>query len=313
MTAYTESHFNDDAAARTYLEGLYWPEGPVCPHCGSINRAYATKRAGVYRCAEPECRKDFTVTMKTVMERSHIPLHKWLLGFHLFTASKKGFSAHQLHRTLGITYRSAWFMAHRIREAMRAGGLEPLGGKGQIVEADETYFGQVEEAKRRDKTTSGRKFTKGGRSGPSNKRAILSLVERGGRVRSFHVAVADQATVCQIVRENVDRDSHVNTDESKLYVRGLMDVRRHSKVKHSAGEYVRGDVTTNSVEGYFSIFKRGMRGVYQHCKEKHLHRYLAEYDFRYNHREKLGFNDGERAALAAKGASGKRLTYRGRH
>ena len=145
MTAYTEKHFNDEAAARAYLEKLYWPEGPVCPHCGVVNHAYPTKRAGVYRCAEAECRKDFTVTMKTVMERSHIALHKWLVGFALFTASKKGFSAHQLHRTLGITYRSAWFMAMRIREAMRAGGLEPLGGEGKIVEADETYFGKTEE------------------------------------------------------------------------------------------------------------------------------------------------------------------------
>jgi transposase-like protein len=176
MTAYTEPQFNNEEAARATLEAVLWPSGPVCPHCGVIDHAYPTKRPGVFRCAESACRKDFTVTMKTVMERSHIPLHKWLLAFHLFTASKKGFSAHQLHRTLGITYRSAWFMAHRVREAMRAGGLEPLGGEGKVVEADETYFGDVPDAKRRaSPQRKGRSFTKGGRVGVGGKRAIVSL------------------------------------------------------------------------------------------------------------------------------------------
>jgi transposase-like protein len=313
MTAYTEPQFNSEEAARKTLEKVLWPHGPVCAHCGVINHAYPTKRPGVFRCAEPECRKDFSVTMKTVMERSHIPLHKWLLAFHLFTASKKGFSAHQLHRTLGITYRSAWFMAHRVREAMRAGGLEPLGGKGKVVEADETYFGDIPEAKRRTKTTSGRPYTKRGKTGPSNKRAIVSLVERGGNVRSFHVAVADGATVASIVNENVLRETRLHTDESRLYTQVGANFAAHETVVHSAKEYARGDVTTNSVEGYFSIFKRGMKGVYQHCKENHLHRYLAEYDFRYNHREALGFNDGERATKAIANASGKRLTYRLAH
>jgi transposase-like protein len=314
MPAYTDAHFNDETAARDYLEKLYWPEGPVCAHCGVVNHAYTTKRPGVWRCAEAECRKDFTVTMKTVMERSHIALHKWLLAFHLFTASKKGFSAHQLHRTLGVTYRSAWFMAHRVREAMRAGGLDvPLGRGGKIVEADETYFGNVPESKRPTKTTSGRKFTKGGRSGPSGKRAVVSLVERGGSVRSFHVAVADGETVSNIVNENIAKEAHLMTDESRLYTRPGEQFATHETVVHSRKEYVRGRVHTNTVEGYFSIFKRGMKGVYQHCGEKHLHRYLAEYDFRYNHREVLGFNDGERAALALKHAAGKRLTYKGRH
>src|SRR5512146_1661878 len=172
-------HFQNDEAAREYLERLYWDQGPVCPNCGSINRAYKTKRAGVYRCAEAECRKDFTVTVGTVMERSKIALHKWLQAFHLMCASKKGISAHQLHRTLGIGYEAAWFMCHRIREAMRDGGLAPLGGNGSDGEADETYFGESPGAKRRKVTTSGRPFTKGGRSGPSGKRAIVSLVERG--------------------------------------------------------------------------------------------------------------------------------------
>jgi transposase-like protein len=310
MTAYTEKHFNNDEAARAYLEKLYWPDGPVCPHCGSIDRAYATKRAGVYRCAEAECRKDFTVTMKTVMERSHIALHKWLLAFHLMTASKKGISAHQLHRTLGITYRSAWFMAHRIREAMRAGGLEPLGGEGKIVEADETYYGKTEEP-RMSPQRKGRPYIHG--KGPAGKRPIVSLVERGGRVRSFHVAVADKETVQGIVVDNILRESRLHTDESNLYKGSDSLFASHETVKHSAKEYVRGDVHTNSAEGFFGLFKRGMKGVYQHCGEKHLHRYLAEYDFRYNHREKLGYNDGERAALAVKSGSGKRLTYKGRH
>lgn len=311
MTAYTEPQFNNEEAARKTLERVLWPSGPVCPHCGVIGHAYARKRPGLWRCAEAKCRKDFTVTMKTVMERSHIPLHKWLLAFHLFTASKKGFSAHQLHRTLGVTYRSAWFMAHRVREAMRAGGLEPMGGEGKVVEADETYFGDVPEAKRIKSPRRGdRPYTKSGRSGVGGKRAIVSLVERGGNVRSFHVAVADGATVTNIVNENVLKETRLHTDESRLYTRVGANFAAHETVTHRKKEYARGDVTTNSVEGYFSIFKRGMRGVYQHCDEKHLHRYLAEYDFRFNHREALGFDDGERTARAIVSASGKRLTYR---
>ena len=312
MDTFSAAHFRDDEAARKFLEGILWPEGPVCPHCGVIGHAYETKRAGVYRCAEKLCRKDFTVTMKTIMERSHIALHKWLQGFHLMTSSKKGVSAHQLHRTLDITYRSAWFMAHRIREAMRAGGLAPMGGEGKIVEADETYFGPVEKPRPRSR---GRipTPTKGGRSGPADKRAIVALVERGGNVRTFHVAIADKVTVSKIVTENVSRESRLHTDESRLYFGADEHFATHETVKHSAKEYVRGDVHTNSAEGYFSIFKRGMKGIYQHCAEKHLHRYLAEYDFRYNTRTALGFNDGERAALAVKSAEGKRLTYRQPH
>jgi transposase-like protein len=288
-----------------------WPEGPVCPHCGVIGHAYKTKRAGVYRCAEAECRKDFTVTMKTVMERSKIALHKWLQAFHLMCASKKGISAHQLHRTLNIGYEAAWFMCHRIREAMRNGGLDPLGGNGSIVEADETYFGKPEIKRispRRAK--EGRPYKQ---KKTRNSRPVVALVERGGRVRTFHVAVADKVSVQKIVADNIHHESRLHTDESRLY--SGMDERfiAHETVKHTAGEYVRGDVYTNSAEGYFSIFKRGMKGVYQHCAEKHLHRYLAEYDFRYNHRVKLGYNDGDRAALAVKGAANKRLTYRGPH
>ena len=247
------------------------------------------------------------------MKSSHIPLRLWAQAFTLLCSSKKGMSAHQIHRTLKITYKSAWFLCHRIREAMRTGGLGPLGGEGKIVEADETYYGEIERPKHRTATTKGRPFTKGGRSGPSNKRPILALVERGGNIRTFHVPVADKITVTKIVRDNIAREAKLHTDESRLYTGSDKHFAAHESVVHSRGEYVRGDVHTNTAEGYFSIFKRGMRGVYQHCKEKHLHRYLAEFDFRYNHRVKLGFNDGERAVLAVKSAAGKRLTYRQSH
>jgi hypothetical protein len=250
--------------------------------------------------------------MRTVMERSKIPLHKWLQAFHLMCSSKKGMSAHQIHRTLHIRYETAWFMCHRIREAMRDGGLAPLGGNGKVVEADETYFGEVENRKPSPQR-KGRPFTKSGKHGPGGKRAVISLVERGGRVRSFHPATASADTVVGIVMENIDQESRLHTDESRLYSFVGSQFAAHETVTHSHKEYVRGDVHTSSVEGYFSIFKRGMRGVYQHCREKHLHRYLAEYDFRYNHRIALGFDDGDRATLAVKGAAGKRLTYRGPH
>lgn len=313
MSQFNAAHFQTVEAAREYLEALRWGGERVCPHCGSLN-SFATKKPGIYRCREKECRKDFSVTTKSVMESSHIKLHIWLQAFYLMASSKKGVSSHQLHRALGVTYKTAWFLSHRIREAMRAGGLvSPMGGEGSVVEADETYFGNVPESKRRTKTTSGRPFTKSGRTGPSNKRAIVSLVERGGNVRSFHVAVADASTVASIVTANIHHETRLHTDESRLYTKVGAHFATHETINHSAKEYARGDVTTNSVEGYFSIFKRGMKGVYQHCAEKHLHRYLSEYDFRYNHRVKLGYNDGERADLAIKGAAGKRLTYRQSH
>ncbi len=215
-----------------------------------MGRYAVTGRDGLWRCAEPECRKDFTVTTGTVMERSKVPLHKWLLAFYLMNASKKGISAHQLHRTLGVTYQTAWFMAHRIREAMRDGGLTgPLGSGGKIVEADETYFGAVEEARKRTKSTKGHAYTKGGRSGPSNKRAVVTLVERKGRVRSFHPATADGTSVAAIVRENIAREAHLMTDESKLYTQVGWEFATHHKVTHSHGEYVRGIAHTNTVKG----------------------------------------------------------------
>lgn len=306
--------FQDETKAREWLEARVWPEGPTCPHCGNADKAKIkalqgkAHRPGLYQCAE--CREQFTVTVKTVFERSKIPLTKWLAALFLMTASKKGVSAHQVHRMLGISYKSTWFMMHRLREAMRTGGLEPLGGRGKVVEADETYFGKAETL-HVSPQRKGRAYTKRGKL--FNNRPILALVERGGQVRSFHVAVADQDTVCKIVRENVGTETHVHTDESKLYVQGLMDVRKHERVKHTAGEYVRGNVTTNTVESYFSVFKRGMRGTYQHCAEKHLHRYLAEFDFRYNNRIALGVNDEARAETLAAGIVGKRLTYRRPH
>lgn len=309
MSLLNAPHFTDETEARKMVESLRWPNGPVCGHCNETVKRYSTKREGRYRCGNPACRKDYSVTTGTVMESSHIPLHKWLSAFYLVCSSKKGISAHQLHRTLQITYKSAWFLEHRIREAMRDGGLvPPLGGNGGIVEADETYFGKQENPQP-SVHRKGRPYTKGGKTGPSGKRAVIALVERGGRVRSFHPGVADGANVAQIVRENIHRETRLMTDESRLYVRVGTEFASHETVNHSAKEYARGDVTTNSVEGYFSIFKRGMRGIYQHCKEKHLHRYLAEYDFRYNHRTKLGYTDIERTFQAVRGIEGKRLTY----
>src|SRR6266508_6074821 len=213
MDTFSAPHFQDDTAARIFLEGILWPDGPICPKCGVINHAYATKKPGVFRCAEKVCRKDFTVTMNTVMERSHIALHKWLQAFHLMSSSKKGVSAHQLHRTMDIGYETAWFMAHRIREAMRSGGLAPMGGSGKIVEADETYYGRPEVphmSPQRGKRPYNRK--------PKvNTRPIVALVERGGNVRTFHVPVADKTSVQKIVKENIARESRLHTDESKLY------------------------------------------------------------------------------------------------
>jgi transposase-like protein len=297
---FTAPHFQSEEAARALVESIRWPSGPNCPACGSLE-PYKTKKPGVYRCKAKECRKDFTVTTGMVMESSHVKLHLWLQAFHLAASSKKGFSAHQLHRTLGITYKSAWFMHHRIMEAMREGDLLPqLGGEGKIVEADETYIG-----KRKDGVKK--------RGGAGHKMAVVSLVERGGKVRSFHVPSADKKTVAKIVMDNINHESRLHTDESKLYANAEYFFANHETVNHGAKEYARGDVTTNSAEGYFSIFKRGMKGVYQHCGEKHLHRYLAEYDFRYNRRAALGYTDEMRTAEAVFGAVGKRLTYKKPH
>ena len=312
MTDLSLPIYTDANAAREHLEALRWPDGPYCPHCGELEQITKMQgkstRPGVYKCRS--CRKPFSVTVGTLFERSHIPLNKWLLATHLMSASKKGMSAHQLHRMMGITYKSAWFMAHRIREAMRPDSPAPLGGPGKTIEADETYFGKREKPLE-SAARKGRPFTKKGKSGGArNKMAVVSLVERGGSVRTFQVDHVNAANVREILIRNVSRASTLYTDESKLYHGTGHEFGAHETVKHSAREYVRGAVHTNTVEGFFSIFKRGMKGVYQHCAEKHLHRYLAEFDFRYNTRISVGFDDTMRAEKALQGIVGKRLMYR---
>lgn len=310
MSILAAKHFHNEKAAFAFVEKHIWPNGRVCPHCGVIGNSGALKgastRMGVYKCYS--CRKPFTVKVGTIFESSHIKLHVWLQAIFLISSSKKGISSNQLARVLGITIKSAWFMSHRIREAMKDSATGPLGGAGGIVEADETYYGP-KSGPRPQVNTKGKPFTKNGRSGVSHKRAIVSLVERGGAVRSFHVETADKATVASIIINHVAPESRLHTDESRLYVGADAHVSQHESVRHAAKEYARGDVHTNSAEGFFGIFKRGMRGVYQHCDEKHLHRYLSEFDFRYNAREALGYNDGDRATKALKGFVGKRLTY----
>jgi transposase-like protein len=293
--------FTDEAAAIAHVEASRWPDGGVtCPHCGSVNvhRMAGKTQAGYFLCND--CRDKFTCRTGTVMERSHIPVHKWLLAIHLLSASKKGMSAHQLHRMLGVTYKSAWFLAHRIREAMRPTSMTPMGGEGKVVEIDETYIGKIEGATKKDK-------------GGAYKNIALTLVERGGSARTFHIANTALNTIMPIIYTNIRRESIVMTDEARWYQQLGGRYFSHDTVNHSQYEYVRGDISTNTVEGYYSIFKRGMKGIYQHCAEKHLHRYLSEFDFRYSYRVKLGYSDGDRAAIALKGIEGKRLTYRRPH
>lgn len=302
-------HFHDEQAAYAFLEAKVWPNGPVCPHCGGTDRISKMQgkstRIGAYKCYQ--CRGKFTVKVGTVFESSHVPLNIWLQAVALLTASKKGISSNQLHRTLGVTLKTAWFMSHRIREAMRDGSLRPLGGDGGTIEMDETYFGRME-TPRPSPARRGRPPLK--RKTAWDKRAIVTLVERGGEVRSFHVENADKATINNIVSANIAHEARVFTDESRLYGNVAEHAAEHDTVRHSAGEYVRGDVHTNTVEGVFSILKRGMKGIYQHCAEKHLHRYLAEFDFRYNNRVAVGVGDLGRADEALRGIVGKRLTYR---
>jgi transposase-like protein len=296
--------FVDEDEARQALEQVRWPDGPVCPHCGNYDQETIAKiegkkqthRPGLYYCNE--CQGQFTVTVGTVFERSKIPLTKWWMAVYLLNSSKKGFSAHQLHRTMKVTYKTAWFMMHRIREAMRQGGLAPMGGAGEIVEIDETVIGRQQGAPKHVGT------------GTQFKNIVMTLVTRSGSARSFHIDGNTTAEMLPIIRANIQKETAVMTDEGGWYNPLGETFASHETVKHSAKEYVRGHVHTNTVEGYYSIFKRGMKGVYQHCKEKHLHRYLAEFDFRYSYRVKLGYNDGERAVLAMKGIEGKRLTYR---
>jgi transposase-like protein len=310
MTAdLTNPIYNDEEAARKHFEAIRWPDGPVCPHCGTIGEATELQgkshRAGLYKCRA--CEKPFTAMIGTLFERSHIPLHKWLLAMHLLTSSKKGMSAHQLWRMLGFgSYRTAWFMAHRIRESYRVlhpTESGPLGGEGKTVEMDEAYIGGLEKFKHRKK----RKHAGGGGKG---KEAVYALVERGGSVRSFHVPTVNAKTLGPILREQMAKGSALMSDESVTAMALGAEHGNHQAVNHSIGEYVRGDAHTNTVEGYFSILKRGIHGVYHHVSPKHLKRYLAEFDFRYNERMALGVNDFERSTKALKGVVGKRLTYR---
>jgi transposase-like protein len=300
VSVLSKPYFHDEAKAFEYLESVLWADGIVCPHCGVIGgRVYALEgkstRVGLKKCGE--CRKQFTVKVGTVFEHARMPLHKMLQAVYLMTSSKKGISAHQLHRVLEVTYKTAWFLAHRIREAMRTGDLAPFGGEGGVVEVDETYIGKIKGAKVQ--------------RGQHHKMAVLSLVHReSGQARSFVVDDATRQSLVPIVMRNVQRETYIMTDEHAAYTGQFRDVfLGHGRVAHSRGEYGRGRVHTNTVEQFFSIFKRGMKGIYQHCSEKHLHRYLAEFDFRYCNRQALGCNDSDRSVEALRGVAGKRLTY----
>jgi len=312
----TAPHFTDPDSAREYLEAIRWPDGPICPHCGVAGgRVYELKgkahRPGLKKCGE--CRGQFSVTVGTVFERSKVPLHKWLMATALLCASKKGISSHQLHRTLGVTYKTAWFMTHRIREAMREENPEKLGGSGGTFELDETFIGGKKRRPHGMPTSRRRnpekKSAKRWGGYGENKAKVFALVERKtGRVRSFHVADVTATTLRPIIWQNINRKATIHTDEATQYNhRTLGRFARHESVNHSMGEYVRGHVTTNRIEGYFGILKRGVYGVYQHVSRAHLSRYLGEFDFRYTHREET---DANRTALALAGIEGKRLLYR---
>lgn len=304
----TDPIFHDETKAREWLEGVRWPNGPFCPFCGSLAATRMegdAHRPGLMNCRD--CRKQFSVTVGTVFERSHVPLHKWVLANFLMNASKKGISAHQLHRTIKVTYKTAWFMAHRLREAMRDPNPSPLGGEGKIVEADEAYHGKAE-TPIPSEHRKGRPYLK--RDLSKQKRPIVALVERGGEARAMHMRHVTGKNVRDMLVTHADRKSRLQTDESRLYPAVGREFAKHETVNHSIKEYARGDVTTNGVEGFFGIVKRGFVGIYQHCGEQHFQRYLDEYTFRFNHRSKLGIEDAERARIAIMGITGKRLTYR---
>ncbi|MFZ0692892.1 MAG: IS1595 family transposase [Alphaproteobacteria bacterium] len=287
-------HFHDEAAALAFVEARLWPNGPVCPRCGEMARVSRMQgkstQPGMCKCYV--CRKPFTVTVGTVMESSHVPLRVWLQAMHLLCSSKKGFSTRQLQRTLGVGLKTAWFLGMRIREAMAHAKSSPMGGSGKTVEADETFVTKSRKTRRQPHERTDTQ--------------ILALVERGGPIRSMFL---DHRTVRSALYQHLDRNSRLVTDKAQHYVH-FMPIGQHESVDHSKGEYVRGDVHTNTLEGFFSIFKRGLIGVYQHVDKAHLDRYLAEFDFRQNNRAKLGIDDVERAEIALKGTRGKRLTYR---
>ena len=302
VSALSAPHFHDEQAAYDYVEARIWPEGPVCPHCGGVERigkmGGASTRIGTYKCYQ--CRKPFTVKIGTIFESSHVKMNLWLQAMYLIAGSKKGISSNQLHRILGVTLKTAWFMSHRIREAMRDGGMDVFGSGGGIVEADETFIGRE----------PGVAQPKGGYK---HKMKVLSLLDRNtGARRSFVVDGVTIADVTPILRENIAREAHLMTDDAGQYRFMHTHFASHRTTPHMKGVYVdrnNPEVHTNTIEGSFSIFKRGMRGIYQHCQKKHLHRYLAEFDFRYSNRVALGYNDADRADIMLRGIVGKRLTY----
>ena len=311
MSILSKPYFHQEEAAHAFLESLLWPHGTVCPHCGVIGNAARIKanpakrvRYGLHKCRD--CGKQFTVKMRTVFEHARIPLHKCLQAAYLMAASKKGISANQLARTLEITVKSAWFLAHRIREAMREGGFNPqaFGGAGHIVEIDETFIGRDKEIK-----PAGQRKGRG----YAHKFKVLSLVDRAtGRAKSVVVDDLKTETVMGHMIDNIKKETRIISDEASQYRVATRWFSAHDVVNHSDEEYVNAEdptIHTNTIEGFFSIFKRGMKGVYQHCSKEHLHRYLAEFDFRYNNRIALEINDASRTERMLKGVAGKRLTY----
>jgi transposase-like protein len=294
-----QPQFQDADKAREYLEALRWSAGVICPHCGVVGGHYKLQgkatRPGVYKCGS--CSDQFTVTVGTVFERSKVGLHLWLQAVHLMCASKKGVSAKQLERMLGVTYKTAWFMSHRIREAMTTNPGGMLGGGSGIVEADETYWGNTGKQRK-------------GARGYDHKMKIVSLVERNGEKRTFHVANVNAATVRPILLAQIDAKARLMTDEAAVYTMVGREFAEHSFVKHGAKEYARGDVCTNTVESSFAILKRGLYGTFHSVSEKHLQRYANEFDFRWNTRQSQGYSDTDRALATLKGIAGKRLTYR---
>ena len=296
---HTEARFNDEDAARQHLESIYWPNGPICPHCGGTERNGrfngTAHRPGLLACGD--CRKQFTVTVGTVFERSKVPLHKWVFATHLMCASKKGISSKQLERMLGVTYKTAWFMSHRIREAMNLAPTRQLGGGSEPVEVDETFWGNKG------------KHAPGARS-YHHQMKIVSLVERNGEKRSYHVPNVSPSTLRPILNAQINARARLMTDQAGVYTKIGNDFASHEVVNHSIKEYARGDVTTNSAESSFSLLKRGLIGTFHSVSEQHLQRYATEFDFRWNTRIKMGYNDVERAEVALRNIGGKRLTYR---